>query len=163
MSEEESVWEEDDEEYHNVFVYGSLKRGFANDFFLRASSTIFLGEAKTKPEYTLYDLGSFPGMVEGGHTAVIGEAYEVSSWTLGWLDKLEGVPPEDDEEVGEEIKESEEKEKKKEEGLYERKTITVTLLEDGSSLDVIVYIFPRWKIDIGRDRIIKGGVWGEKK
>jgi gamma-glutamylcyclotransferase (GGCT)/AIG2-like uncharacterized protein YtfP len=153
---EEGVWEGEEEEYHNVFVYGTLMKGFGNNFFLRGHGTFFLGGAKTKPEYTLYNLGHFPGMVEGGHTAVVGEVYEVSSWTLVWLDKLEGVTTED----SKEIKENEEK---KEADLYERKTITVTLLEDGSSLEALVYIFPRKNIDIGRDRIIKGGVWEKKR
>jgi gamma-glutamylcyclotransferase (GGCT)/AIG2-like uncharacterized protein YtfP len=37
-------------------------------------------------------LGSFPALVEGGTTRVIGEVYQVDAQTLGALDRLEGVP-----------------------------------------------------------------------
>lgn len=52
----------------------------------------FLGEAVTAPEYTLLDLGPFPGMIEGGSIAVHGELYEVGPELLKRLDRHEGVP-----------------------------------------------------------------------
>lgn len=52
----------------------------------------YLGEAVTAPQYTLLDLGSFPGMIQGGTTAVHGELYEVGPELLARLDRHEGVP-----------------------------------------------------------------------
>ena len=111
-----------------VFVYGTLMKGHGNSWLLENEA--FLGEAETQPEYTLFNLGHFPGMVEGGETAVKGEVYDVSSWTLGWLDKLESVPD-----------------------LYQRKKIT---LQNGD--EVQTYIFPRKSLHVGDDEI-KSGDW----
>ena len=73
-----------------LFVYGTLKRGQRNHFLMREAR--FLGEAFTAPEYTLLDLGPFPGMIPGGTTAVHGELYEVGPNLLARLDRHEGVP-----------------------------------------------------------------------
>lgn len=73
-----------------IFVYGTLMKDEGNHDLLQGAK--FLGEFQTKPEYTLYDLGAFPGMVEGGETSVHGEVYEVNQETLKSLDWLEGVP-----------------------------------------------------------------------
>lgn len=73
-----------------LFVYGTLKRGQRNHFLMREAR--FLGEAVTAPLYTLLDLGSFPGMIPGGTTAVHGELYEVGPELLARLDRHEGVP-----------------------------------------------------------------------
>ena len=73
-----------------VFVYGSLKRGFPNHRHLMTAT--FVGEAQTKPGFTLYDLGPFPGMVAGGTGSVRGEVFDVDAATLVALDKLESVP-----------------------------------------------------------------------
>jgi gamma-glutamylcyclotransferase (GGCT)/AIG2-like uncharacterized protein YtfP len=131
MSEEEGVWEEDDTEYVDVFVYGTLMRGYGNNFFLRHD--VYLGPGETQPEYTLYDLRHFPAMVEGGDTSVKGEIYEVHPKTIEWLDKLEGVA----------------------EGLYKREEI---ILADGEK--ALTYIFPRSNLE-QRDVPIKNGDWRE--
>ena len=133
MSEEEGVWEEDDTEYVDIFVYGTLMAGLGNSYFLQ--NDVFLGYGETKPEYTFYNLGYFPAMVEGGNTSVKGEIYEVHPQTVEWLDKLEGVA----------------------EGLYERKEITLT---DGEK--AFTYIFPRENLEPKRDKPIKGGDWRKK-
>ena len=73
-----------------LFVYGMLKRGQRNHFLMRGAR--FLGEAVTAPEYTLLDLGPFPGLIPGGSTAVHGELYEVVPELLERLDRHEGVP-----------------------------------------------------------------------
>lgn len=73
-----------------VFVYGTLLRGESNERFLRSARLV--GAARTRPAFTLYDLGAFPGLVEGGSVAVTGEVYEVSEETLAALDRLEGHP-----------------------------------------------------------------------
>jgi gamma-glutamylcyclotransferase (GGCT)/AIG2-like uncharacterized protein YtfP len=73
-----------------LFVYGTLKRDQRNHGLMREAR--FLGEAVTDPRYTLLDLGPFPGMIEGGSTAVYGELYEVGPHLLARLDRHEGVP-----------------------------------------------------------------------
>jgi gamma-glutamylcyclotransferase (GGCT)/AIG2-like uncharacterized protein YtfP len=73
-----------------LFVYGTLKRDQRNHGLMREAR--FLSEAVTAPEYTLLDLGPFPGMIPGGTTAVRGELYEVGPELLARLDRHEGVP-----------------------------------------------------------------------
>ena len=74
-----------------VFVYGSLMKGCGNDHLLKGS-TLLAAEAITLPIFTMLHLGGFPGIVEDGHTQVIGELYEVDDDTLTRLDRLEGHP-----------------------------------------------------------------------
>jgi gamma-glutamylcyclotransferase (GGCT)/AIG2-like uncharacterized protein YtfP len=52
----------------------------------------FIAEDRTRPVFTICDLGSFPAMVDGGETAVVGELWEVDATTLARLDALEGHP-----------------------------------------------------------------------
>jgi gamma-glutamylaminecyclotransferase len=75
-----------------VFVYGTLKRGLSNHGWLRGQT--FLGEAQTEPDYRLYKLGGYPGMVrvaDGAGLAIRGEVWEVDEAGLAGLDMLEGV------------------------------------------------------------------------
>lgn len=73
-----------------VFVYGSLLRGMHNHRLLDGAR--FVGAARTPPRFTLRDLGSFPAIVAGGRTQIVGEIYEVDAETLERLDRLEGHP-----------------------------------------------------------------------
>ena len=73
-----------------VSVYGSLKKGYHNNRVLGSSELV--GSTKTSPEYTMYSLGGFPGVVTGGDTSVYVEVYEVDNETLTRLDVLEGAP-----------------------------------------------------------------------
>ncbi len=73
-----------------MFVYGSLKAGFSNHRLLRTAR--FVGPERTAPEFTMYSLGGFPGVVRGGTTAIEGEVCEVDLETLAALDRLEGHP-----------------------------------------------------------------------
>lgn len=75
---------------HHVFVYGTLLRTEPNH--RKMSGARFVREARTEPAFTLFDLGPFPALHEGGATAVVGEVYEVSDEQLGDLDRFEGVP-----------------------------------------------------------------------
>ncbi len=77
-----------------VFVYGTLKRGFANHNFLAGQA--FLGDAVTGPGYALYDLGDYPGMVAraGSAGAITGEVWSVDAACLAQLDALEGTAEE---------------------------------------------------------------------
>jgi gamma-glutamylaminecyclotransferase len=73
-----------------IFVYGSLRRGERANGLL--ADATFVGEARTAVGFTLYDLGSFPGVVRCGDRAVLGELYEVDDATLERLDRYEGHP-----------------------------------------------------------------------
>lgn len=73
-----------------LFVYGTLKRGGPIHSHLENSP--FLGEAVTLASYTLWDLGAYPGLSEGGATAVHGELYGVAPDLWNHLDDIEGAP-----------------------------------------------------------------------
>lgn len=72
-----------------LFVYGTLKRGGKNASLIRDQR--FLREAATRPNYRLYDLGPYPGLVRDGANglSVVGELWEVSDCCLGELDDFE--------------------------------------------------------------------------
>jgi len=73
-----------------VFVYGTLKRGFARHYAL--STQTFLGPATTRAGFRLYNLGSYPGLVRCEDGASIeGELYDVDDSCLEKLDVIEGV------------------------------------------------------------------------
>lgn len=72
----------------NVFVYGSLKAGFGNNYLLETSR--FVGKDTFKGG-TMHSLGAFPAVVPG-EGVIHGEIYRVSSKTLARLDRLEGHP-----------------------------------------------------------------------
>jgi gamma-glutamylcyclotransferase (GGCT)/AIG2-like uncharacterized protein YtfP len=74
-----------------VFVYGTLKRGCSNHHFLAGQA--FLGEARTAPGFTLFELNGFPGMVAvaDDREGVSGEVWSVDDATLIRLDELEGT------------------------------------------------------------------------
>jgi gamma-glutamylaminecyclotransferase len=73
-----------------VFVYGTLLVGESNHHYLAEARLV--REAKTRPAFRLYDLGTHPGLVAGGEYAVSGEVYEVDATTLAALDQLEEHP-----------------------------------------------------------------------
>jgi gamma-glutamylcyclotransferase (GGCT)/AIG2-like uncharacterized protein YtfP len=73
-----------------VFVYGTLLSGERNHHLLAHARLV--GETRTEPLFTLYDLGPFPGLVPRGSQMVAGEVYEVDEPTLAALDRLEGHP-----------------------------------------------------------------------
>lgn len=73
-----------------VAVYGTLKRGFYNHGVMGESE--FLGEIKTEPSFTLYDVhGMYPALVNEGNTKVSCEIFKVTSpETLKRIYRLEG-------------------------------------------------------------------------
>lgn len=73
-----------------VLVYGSLLKGLHNHRLLE--DTVYLGEHTTDPEFTMFSLGGFPGVIRHGKTAIKGEVYEVDDKTFKSLDSLEGYP-----------------------------------------------------------------------
>lgn len=71
-----------------VAVYGSLRKGLHNHRLLQGEK--FVGQFETDPLYSLIDLGSFPGLLKDGNTAVLMEVFEVNADKLKKLDSLEG-------------------------------------------------------------------------
>jgi len=71
-----------------IAVYGSLRKEMGNDYILKNAK--YLGEFKTDPIFSLYSLGSYPGLKENGSTSVVMEVYEVDNLTAQRVDSLEG-------------------------------------------------------------------------
>ena len=73
-----------------VAVYGTLKRGLSN-FESHLSDATFLGEWKSLPNFTMLDLGAYPGVIKG-NTSVLIEVFQVNERQLTKLDILEDYP-----------------------------------------------------------------------
>ena len=69
----------------NVFVYGTLKKGFALNYLFVGSK--FVGEASLKG-YEMYSLTFFPCIIKG-EGEVFGEVYNISKELLKKLDLVE--------------------------------------------------------------------------
>lgn len=74
-----------------ITVYGSLLSGLHNHYIIENSK--MLGSFRTKPEFSLYSLSSYPGIKTGGNTEVLMEVYEVDDKTARRVDNLEGYSP----------------------------------------------------------------------
>lgn len=76
----------------HIFVYGTLQKGFANQFSeLLCSNSEFVGEGQVSG--LLYDLGSYPGLVKSENGALVhGELYQCPEMDkmLPVLDEYEG-------------------------------------------------------------------------
>jgi len=101
-----------------LFVYGSLMRGMERATFMSPPNKAkFITTGSTRG--TLYDLGSFPGMMESNNGSVVyGEVYELfdPETFFDTLDLIEGYWPE-----------------QPERSLYVRKQITVSTPEGEKS------------------------------
>ncbi|TYA69852.1 gamma-glutamylcyclotransferase family protein [Seonamhaeicola marinus] len=116
------------------FVYGTLKNGHRNHHLLGGSLKV--GDFTTKPEYSLLDLGSFPGVVKNGTTAIHGEIYKVSSQEVeGQIDLLEGYQPHG------------------KNNLYHKELITI------ENKPVYIYILNTSVVDIAKYSEISSGKW----
>jgi gamma-glutamylcyclotransferase (GGCT)/AIG2-like uncharacterized protein YtfP len=73
-----------------VFVYGTLRRGGSNHRLL--GNAHYLGLHHTAARYTMYRLGPYPGVVEGGSSPIRGEVYAVGFGLLQRIDRLEDYP-----------------------------------------------------------------------
>jgi gamma-glutamylaminecyclotransferase len=75
-----------------LFAYGTLMRGGVRHPVL--ADQRFLGEARTRPYYALFDLGAYPGLVRsaGEGRVIHGELYEIDAGLIGRLDRIEGAP-----------------------------------------------------------------------
>ena len=81
----------------HVFVYGTLRRGGANDITQLSPAAHFVGLGSVQG--TLYDLGAYPGLVlsrameNALQNAVVGEVYAISDALETQLDEIEGLAP----------------------------------------------------------------------
>lgn len=74
-----------------LFVYGSLMRGLANSDQMPVQAR-FIRVAATVAEYSLLDMGPYPGAVGNGRKSLKGELYAVTRGGLSVVDAFEGVP-----------------------------------------------------------------------
>ena len=116
--------------YHIVFVYGTLRVGQEFHDFMGGRTP--LCTAHTLPEFDLVSLGTYPAILSGGQTSVVGELYEVDDPTLAALDELEEHPQ-----------------------VYLRQRITVT--HNDQSSQVWAYLLPRARFEGGP--LIPEGDW----
>ena len=75
----------------HVFVYGTLRRGEANDINRLQPTPRLLGPARIRG--ALYDLGPYPGVILGGEGWVQGEVYAIAPELERQLDVIEEVAP----------------------------------------------------------------------
>ena len=71
----------------NLFVYGTLKKGFSRHHYL--ASARFVGVATMRG--VLYDLREYPGAMLSDEGEVRGELYELNNAAFGKLDIVEGI------------------------------------------------------------------------
>jgi gamma-glutamylcyclotransferase (GGCT)/AIG2-like uncharacterized protein YtfP len=113
-----------------VFVYGTLKRGFWNNYLLEGSE--LLGEGTTLERFSLYTVGFPYAVPDGGGLPLRGEVYRVDEETLKRLDALEGYP-----------------------NHYKRK-LTEVKLDDGRLVKALIYYAERPR---GKPLSPKSGVY----
>ncbi len=71
-----------------VFVYGTLKRGGENHGWIERQQ--FIAEAHTAPQYRMFDLGGYPGMIRAQDgISIHGEVWSLDEAGLTQLDVLE--------------------------------------------------------------------------
>ena len=73
---------------HNIFVYGTLMKGFRNHVALLGSKCI--SSDAILEGYALYSVGPYPAIVEEAGEKVRGELYKVSNMKIKTLDMIEG-------------------------------------------------------------------------
>ncbi|MFN3377414.1 MAG: gamma-glutamylcyclotransferase [Burkholderiaceae bacterium] len=74
-----------------VFVYGTLRRGGANDITRLQPAPTWVGA--TSVQGVLYHLGAYPGLRLQGDGRVCGEVYRITPPLEVVLDRIEGITP----------------------------------------------------------------------
>jgi len=80
----------------HVFVYGTLRRGGANDMTRLDPPPRFVGPATIAG--TMYHLGAYPGVILGGDAPVRGEVYAICPELERKLDAIEEIYPQQSDE-----------------------------------------------------------------
>jgi gamma-glutamylaminecyclotransferase len=114
---------------HNVFVYGTLKRGFPNHVSELANAD-YMGRVRTLTAYPLVIGGKWfsPNLIDEPDTGqrVFGELFRVGDEVLALLDRMEGTHILNG---------------------YRRITVVVEILTTGDTLDAWTYAKDRKLID----------------
>lgn len=79
--------------YRHVFVYGTLRRGQANDINRLDPPPRYVGTGVVQGQ--LFNLGRYPGVVLGSAGPVHGEIYTLEPLLEARLDEIEGIAPKD--------------------------------------------------------------------
>ncbi len=119
---------------HHVFVYGTLRRGEANDITKLSPAPHYVGTGATAG--LLYMVAWYPGLVLGGNEKVTGEVYAITPELERRLDEIEEISEGPDSE-------------------YFKRSIVVQV--EGVDINCIVY-----EINTARVRgkaLINGGDW----
>jgi gamma-glutamylcyclotransferase (GGCT)/AIG2-like uncharacterized protein YtfP len=75
---------------HQVFVYGTLKRGQRNACFLEQAE--YLGDFVTEKHFWMYEFDDYPAVCRDGRHAIYGEIYRIDDTEFATLDELEWYP-----------------------------------------------------------------------
>ncbi len=73
---------------HNIFVYGTLMKGFRNHVAMLGSRCI--SNDALLEDYAMYNVGPYPAIVKENGEKVKGELYKVSSMKIKTLNMIEG-------------------------------------------------------------------------
>lgn len=73
---------------HNIFVYGTLMKGFRNHIAMLGSKCI--SNDAVIEGYAMYNVGPYPAIVKEDGGKVRGEFYKVSSMKIKTLNRIEG-------------------------------------------------------------------------
>lgn len=115
-----------------VFVYGTLRKNNSAHQLIKQAPGLFVKEVRTAPKYHLYDVGSFPGMIEDASMpgkGILGEVWQIPEAAFKSLDRYECVNT----------------------GLFRRAEVE---LEDGSTASA--YFFSQ---DLENAFLVESGVW----
>ena len=75
------------ENINYLFVYGTLKRGFGNSYFLRNSE--FVGKATSEDRFDVFDVGFPCAYLNNDGKFIIGEVYKLTDEDFIFTDSLE--------------------------------------------------------------------------
>lgn len=70
-----------------IFVYGTLRSGFHNNWMLRRATKV--STAKTVQKMSMAMIGTIPAVTDHPTTHIVGEVWEVDAETLAPIDGLE--------------------------------------------------------------------------
>lgn len=78
---------------NKVFVYGTLQSGNSARGLDKFPGATKINDAITvSANYSLFDLGAFPGVLLEGHNRIKGEVWSVTDEVFDALDRIEGYP-----------------------------------------------------------------------
>ncbi len=121
-----------------IFVYGTLKKGYRANYMIEKIARYV---DKAKIHGIMYNLGSYPGILENSNSFVYGEIYEIKDLdTLKEIDRYEGCDPNDPD------------------SLFVRKR-TIAFCDDESQILAFVYFYNRV---VEGSPEIHSGIWNKK-